>query len=165
MGETQSIIFGVILFSLVIYFNYRMIKRLFHFFKSHLKEIIIFIEKHDLELIEVKKPKTEDWRNNPFKNKSSQLFEIVLPFSLLSHEIITAKNSNGVYFKYWLQTTSLFFGKNKLEFQEDESKNIDFDIKKEVEKNIKIVHDKCPGCFEKIELTDSECNHCGLVFE
>jgi len=161
MKDITSTILIILFGLLILYLNYKMIIRLVSYFSNNLNQAIKFLEEKNLKLIEIRIPSKDNWRSNPFKSKDSYFFEIVLPFSLLSHRIIVASNKKGKLSRFWMRTSSPLIGKISTEYKLDKSK-----IKKEkIEPdNIFIIKDICPACSTKLTDDISECPECGLFF-
>jgi len=162
MKETSTIIIVAFIFLFFLYLNYRVLKRFYYFFKSFLFESINFLEKNNLKLIELKNPEKKEWNDNPFNSRNSYLLEVWLPFTLKKHKVIIASDKKNKLYKYWLLSTTPLFGKFKLEFKLDKSKNIERRIKERIFKNIKIVKNECPACKSLITSNETECPNCGL---
>ena len=57
------------------------------------------------------------------------------------------------------------FGKRIINFKPENSREINRIMKGKINEKIVIVKNKCPGCSSEVNLTDTECGNCGLVFK
>lgn len=151
---------------LFLYIAYRFYKRIVIFFSDNLSDILILLERKNLRIVELRKPKKEEWKHNPFKSRDSfLLIDVFLPFSLISHRVLIAINKNNKKFIFWIRSTSPWFSRHKIEIKEDNSKTAKKKLKENLDSNIKIVKELCPACNTKLSESDLKCPYCGLHFE
>ncbi|NER12874.1 hypothetical protein GWK08_05445 [Leptobacterium flavescens] len=161
-------VFGI-LFS-TIFFNYKVFRRNYYFYKSYLSEINEFIHNEKLVLIEVRNPVPEDWKDNPFGTRNSFFPEMALPFSLLVHYTFIVKDSDNNLKQFWLRNRSSFFGKNETRFREAKPERFILESGVEISRNIEAdpniieVLSECPACKAKVTAENKECPDCGLKF-
>ncbi|MGO4911931.1 hypothetical protein [Leeuwenhoekiella sp. W20_SRS_FM14] len=164
MKQPYEGIFIVFILPLIVYLNYLAVRRFYYYFKGYSKEISDFLKENGLTLIEVKKPKTEDWKISPFETKDSSIFEFALPFSMRTHYFFIVEDKKNMVQEYWIRNRTPLFGKRKTEFKIAKVKrpiaeyinhsNNDFIYSKT---------DSCPACSAKIGIEEKECPDCGLV--
>ena len=117
MKQPYEGIFIVFILFLIVYLNFLAARRFYYYFKDYSKEISEFLKENGLTLIEVKKPKTDDWKINPFKTKDSNIFEFALPFSMRTHYFFIVEDKKNIVQEYWIRNWTPLFGKRKTEFK------------------------------------------------
>ena len=169
----EPIIFVIVIIisACVYYYQKRLIRT--EYTGKHEVEIQEYLSKNSLQLVEIRNPNDEDWKDKCFSKPLPIEFSfatitiagMVVSWSKKEYFVIDATDEHDRNVRVWLEAFTAYFQQPLLTFIK--YRPSDFFAPPKPSRNTKTVSitDKCPACGWKLNGGEIKCPECELQFQ